>query len=65
MNSDLLSLPEEARRVGVSVRTAQRLASEGLVEVVRVGRFRGVKRGALDAFVGIDRRKRRRQVIGG
>jgi hypothetical protein len=58
----VVSLTEEAARVGIARRTAQRLADQGLVEVVvRVGRARGVRRGALDAFVGVDRRKQRRE----
>jgi excisionase family DNA binding protein len=40
---DLLTLPDAARRLGVTSRTVQRWAKEGSLEVVRIGGSRRVR----------------------
>lgn len=40
---DLVTLPEAARRLGVSPRTVQRWAKQGQLEVIRVGASRRVR----------------------
>lgn len=51
MNELIVTVPEAARRLSVSTRTAERLIASGELRSVRVGRLRRVTVADLDVYV--------------
>ena len=47
----LITIPEMARRLGISEREGYRVATRGGIAVVQIGKLRRVPAAALDTFV--------------